>query len=169
MENQRAAPCGKLETATRLGWGGTTQHPHISLGQADSCCWAPSSRSLQELSNVAKCYCSCSWCCICFPSVAPEADSFHGCTLTPALSCCDGSSDTKTQGLQSITLFDQFLAGHSLDCWTLGWACHNLSHRTGTTYLSWAWAPTVNIDFWTTQSSNMPFPRMPAWLYTSSL
>lgn len=76
---------------------------------------------------------------------------------------------TKTQRLQSITLFDQFLAGHSLDCWTLGWACHNLSHRTGTTYLSWAWAPTVNIDFWTTQSSNMPFPRMPAWLYTSSL
>lgn len=32
-----------------------------------------------------------------------------------------------------------------------GWACHNLSHRTGTAYPSCAWSPMVNIGFWTTQ------------------
>lgn len=85
--------------------------------------WA-SSRSLKELSNGVKCFCSCSWCCIHSPSVAPAIASLHSCVCLQLLS---EENWHKNGGvISSMTLLELSLAGGSLGCWTLSWACCNL-------------------------------------------
>lgn len=122
--------------------------------------WA-ASHSLKKIPDGVKCFCSCSWCCIPFPSSDCITALFH----LPSAAMAEANWHKNGGMISSMTLLELSLAGGSLGCWTLSWACCNLCLQhpselgllTAVLGLAWltltlGWPKAQTCPFWGHQS-----------------